>query len=254
VLKVIGFNACGDTSLQRNLFTKNLPVITNLVGDLTPCIGDTLIYRVQQSAVNHYDWTFPSGWTILSNEDSIAVRVSVGAQPGQVVVNGTNDCGDTTFISPINPVNIPVSTISVNNNILTINPPGQTYQWYLNSVPLTGAVQNPYTATQNGMYYARVTYSTGCIAYTDVVNVLISGLDYAVLNKVRVFPVPAQEVIHVEGVESGFDYKIYDLAGSIIITGQSYTGEISITTLMPGSYFIRIEKENRRYTYLFIKE
>jgi len=254
VLKVTGFNACGDTSLQRNLFTKNIPVISNLIGDLTPCIGDTLIYRVQQTAVNHYAWSFPSGWTILSNEDSIAVRVSIGAQTGHVLVSGYNDCGYTAFSSPINPVNVPVPTISVNNDILTINPPGQTYQWYLNSVPLTGAVQNPYTATQNGMYYARVTYSTGCIAYTEVVNVLISGLDITTLNKVRVFPIPAQEKIHIEGMDADFDYKIYDLAGRIIIKGQAYTGEISIATLISGSYFLRIEKDNRQYTLLFIKE
>ncbi|HEX5113364.1 MAG TPA: SBBP repeat-containing protein, partial [Saprospiraceae bacterium] len=254
VLQVTGFNACGDTSLQRNLFTKNLPVISNLIGDLTPCIGDTLIYRVQQSAVNHYDWTFPTGWSILSNEDSIAIRVSIGAQAGQVVVKGTNDCGDTNYISAINPIAVPNATISVNNNILTINPPGQTYQWYLNAVPLTGAVQNPYTATQNGMYYAKVTYSTGCIAYTDVVNVVISGLEYFALDKVHVFPIPAKEEIHIKGFDPEFDFKIYDLTGRLLMQGQCISNAISIAQLMEGSYFLRIENENRFFTFLFIKE
>jgi hypothetical protein len=199
ILVVTGFNACGNTSLQQNLFTQNLPVISNLIGDVTPCIGDTLIYRAQQSGVLHYDWTFPAGWTLLSNEDSIAVRVSIGSQPGQVIIKGTNNCGDTTFATVINPVIIPVASISVNNNLLTINPAGQSYQWYFNSVAIIGATQNTYTATQNGMYYARVIFTTGCITYTNTVDIIISGMENPALDKVQIFPIPARDWIHVDG-------------------------------------------------------
>jgi hypothetical protein len=254
VLTVSGFNACGDTSLQRNLFTQNLPVISNIIGDLTPCVGDTLIYRVQQSAVQHYDWTFPAGWTLLSNEDSISVRVSIGSQSGQVIIKGTNNCGDTTFSSAINPAIVPDASISVNNNILTINPSAQSYQWYRNSVSIPGATQNPYTATQSGLYYAKVTFATGCVTYTDAVDVVISGLHDAALDKVRVFPIPAQEVIHVEGIDEDFHFDLYDLTGRIILNGQSSAGDISIVHLMAGSYFLRVGKGNRKYIFLIVKE
>ncbi|HZV45528.1 MAG TPA: T9SS type A sorting domain-containing protein, partial [Saprospiraceae bacterium] len=254
VLTVSGFNACGDTSLQRNLFTQNLPVISNIIGDLTPCVGDTLFYRAQQSAVQHYDWTFPPGWTLLTNEDSVAVRVSIGSQSGQVIIKGTNNCGDTTFTSAINPAIVPDASISVNNNILTINPSAQSYQWYRNSLSIPGATQNPYTATQSGSYYAKVTYATGCITYTNTVDIIISGLHDAALDKVRVFPIPAQEVVHVEGLDGDFHFDLYDLTGRIITKGQSSAGDISIAQLLVGSYFLRVEKGNREYTFLVIKK
>jgi len=254
MLTVTGFNACGDTSLSRNLFTQNLPVISNIIGDLTPCIGETLFYKAQQSAVQHYNWTFPAGWTILSNEDSIAVRVIIGSSSGNVIIKGTNNCGDTTFTSAINPVTVPHASISVNNNILTISPPAQSYQWFLNSVSIPGATQNFYTATQNGLYFAKVTYATGCITYTDTVDIIINGLHDATLEKVHVYPIPAKEMIHVDGIDGDFHFDIYDLTGRLISKGQSSTNDISIAELMVGTYFLRIEKGDRHYTLLFIKE
>lgn len=254
VVKVTGFNSCGNTFLQRNLFTQNLPVINDLIGDLTPCIGDTLYYRVQQNAVSHYDWTFPPGWTLLGHEDSIAVRVVIGSQSGMVVITGTNDCGDTTFTSSLSPANIPVASITVNNNMLTIHPTAQTYQWYFNSNPIPGATQITYTATQSGMYYARVIYSTGCVTYTNTVDLIINGLEDPASGSVHLFPVPAYDKIYITGIEPGFDFKIYDLTGRTLMKGQVAEKEIDINRLQPGSYFISIEKEAPSHTFLFIKE
>ncbi len=254
ILTVSGSNACGETSLQQNLFAKSLPVISNLIGDMTPCVGYTLTYRAQQSGVQHYDWTFPAGWTLLGNEDSIAVRVIAGSQSGQVVIKGTNTCGDTTFTTVINPVAIPDAFISVNTNILTINPPAQSYQWYRNSVSISGATQNPFTATQSGLYFAKVTYATGCITYTDTVDIIISGMHDATLENLRVFPIPAHEMIHVDGFDADFHFEIYDLTGRLINKGESSGGDISVTTIIAGTYFLRVEKDKRKYTFLIVKE
>jgi len=254
VLTVTGFNACGDTSLQRNLIPQKLPVISNLIGDLTPCIGDTLIYRVQQTAVQHYGWSFPAGWTLLSQLDSIAARVIIGSPSGQVTIKGTNNCGDTTFTTGINPVVVPDASISVNINTLTIQPLAQSYQWYLNSFPIPGATQNSYTAAQNGLYFARVTFSSGCIVYTNTVTIIISGLQNEAEENVYIYPIPAEQMIHVAGIGTDFHFDLYDLTGRIINKDQSSEGVIDISQVMPGTYFLRIKKDKQEYTFLFIKK
>jgi hypothetical protein len=99
-----------------------------------------------------------------------------------------------------------------------------------------------------------VTYATGCITYTDTVDIIINGLYDAALDKVHVFPIPAQEVIHVDGIDGDFHFDIYDLTGRLINKGQSSSGDISISELMVGTYFLRIGKDGREYTLLFVKE
>jgi len=98
-LSVQGSNVCGVGTISNLSITVNpLPGFAGTIsGNTTVCQGETgVVYSI--SAITNatgYDWTVPSGATIVQNNGtSITVDFSNNAITGDVIVFGTNTCGD----------------------------------------------------------------------------------------------------------------------------------------------------------------
>jgi hypothetical protein len=57
-----------------------------------------------------------------------------------------------------------------------------SYQWYLNGVPITGAINDNLTVNQEGIYFVEVTSDMGCVirSNTHVVRTFIPNGDYVI--------------------------------------------------------------------------
>ena len=70
----------------------------------------------------------------------------------------------------------------------------------------------------------------------------------------RVYPNPAREALHVEGVEKIGAYEVYDMTGRLLLQSQSSTHSIPVSTLTPGMYLLRFVNGDTPYTVRFQKE
>jgi gliding motility-associated-like protein len=70
---------------------------------------------------------------------------------------------------------------SGDSTILRVQP-ADSIQWFNNNIPLTGANQTTYRATQTGIYHAEVFHALGCIRSTTSYQVNISSVPTAAIS------------------------------------------------------------------------
>jgi hypothetical protein len=78
------------------------------------------------------------------------------------------------------------------------------------------------------------------------------------LEKLQIYPNPTNNNITIQNTEKSsenFEYKIIDLTGRIVKSGNSkFNEQISIESLESGNYIIQIESENsEKFTEKLIK-
>lgn len=112
----------------------------------------------------------------------------------------------------------------------------------------TSTNQNPVNVFSGGKVY------NVCLAVTDSCGSSDSTCQTIDLTKfdinelkgelvTQIFPVPADESINIQSSHTPFHYEVYDLSGSVVITGLSKDAKSSISTshLADGLYYIRIK-------------
>ena len=134
----------------------------------------------------------------------------VGNNPGSITALGSNICGTTNLTVDVDPIIVPEVNVVVIGNTVAVDQSGQSYQWYINNVSIPGATNAFHIAIQNGSYHAVVTFAGGCIVITDTVFVTITGIHDGDKEKIKVYPVPAQDRLYVDGAGDEFDFVIYE--------------------------------------------
>jgi hypothetical protein len=66
----------------------------------------------------------------------------------------------------------------------------------------------------------------------------------------RIYPIPSGNILHVSNANSETSYQIYSVEGRLLYSGYFINGSIEISALIPGIYFLQIDKQFQ----LFIKE
>ena len=149
-ITVKGNNSCGDGVSSSLAITVNpLPGASGTIsGNTTVCQGqDNVVYTVPAiTNASSYSWTLPSGGTGTIVSNSIYVHFFPFAVSGDIVVRGSNSCGNgvsSLLAVTVNPLPGAAGTISGNtsicsgqNNILYTVPEianATTYSWTLPS-------------------------------------------------------------------------------------------------------------------------
>ncbi len=117
-LRMVGTHATFDSIVvEETKFNyinvlSNTASLTSISGPGLVCNGGVYIYEaiVDQTlawAISSYNWTVPTGATILAGQGSRTLRVKMGANSGNVSVAGVIACGTTPTISRAVTVNVP---------------------------------------------------------------------------------------------------------------------------------------------------
>lgn len=78
-----------------------------------------------------------------------------------------------------------------------------------------------------------------------------AGIDNNTINQsYQVFPNPARDALHIQGLEKAVEFQVYDMTGKKVLEGLT-KDELRITSLQAGIYFIRI---NDHTSQKFVKE
>jgi len=75
-------------------FQNSAPALPSpIVGPVTPCIGISATYTVDNVSGVFYSWQVPAGWIILSGNSTNSITVEVGSSGGIILVTPSNSFG-----------------------------------------------------------------------------------------------------------------------------------------------------------------
>ncbi|WP_048922255.1 T9SS C-terminal target domain-containing protein [Rufibacter radiotolerans] len=102
-LSVTATNGCGSSPaalLQVTPATTAPAAPAAISGETIPCINGQQTYTASNPLPGYtYNWTVPTGWSILSGQGTAIVVVKVGSNAGQVQVIAGNGCGQSAATS-----------------------------------------------------------------------------------------------------------------------------------------------------------
>ncbi len=168
IISVTASNLCGTSPAQsKSISIADIPGLPQFVsGDTLTCIGNE-IYSIQPSAGLSYNWSLPSGGTIVANANQSTVTWN---QTGNwdLIANLSNYCGT----GPSDTLNVRVKTlpdtlsfinpdtlVCLSNVAYTVNlEPEVSYSWSLNGGGNFSSVNNQAFVTWNtpGVYTLQV--------------------------------------------------------------------------------------------------
>ncbi|MBL7916111.1 MAG: T9SS type A sorting domain-containing protein, partial [Bacteroidia bacterium] len=275
-LCVTGTSNCGVTSAARcKTVSSTLPVTPgNISGISNGVCNSTVTYSVPAvSGVTAYNWTAPSGATIVSGQGTNTVEVSYpnGFNNGQLCVTAQNGCG-TSSARCINVKGVPASpgVISgpitvctgeqgLNYSIATMFG-ASNYTWVVPTGTTIIAGQGTPSifvdwGTTGGLVTVTATNSCG-VSGTRTLNVIVncklSGNEIPGV-KVNAYPNPVASELTIEvtaETSNTYALEMTDVSGRVVYTGQmNTTGGMKTTTvdvskLSKGMYMLTVRSND----------
>jgi len=98
-----------------------------------------------------------------------------------------------------------------------------------------GEVQYFWSADRNNGYGS--TYYSGHVTLSDE-KIIVEGIDDYMASKVKVYVY--NDMLHIRGVDFA-DVKVYSITGSLVKSVQNVSGQLDISDVTDGVYFIQLE-------------
>lgn len=227
------------------------PFISELRGNLEPCVGDTINYVVEFDDVDVFDWMFPADWRVLGNTNTASIYFIAGSMPGNVTVMGSDACGDTTIqtLVMVTPVNVPELVIREENGILVSNTTTGFYEWSYNGVIIPGANAPTYRPVKNGVYQLHyTTFSSGCETYSNIFRYGLKPNIFIADANLSFYPNPAKDFIIINyqdgsPIAPGAKVVLMDMNGRIVMNTISGRSQLNLPNVTPGFYLLQIQTE-----------
>lgn len=229
-------------------------VVATITPDGSPaiCRGSSVVLRAGDVAGYTYQWLRDGQAVSGATSSTLAVSAA-----GAYSVRVAGECPPVTSSAVVVTLNDPQApTISRDGYTLRSNATSGN-QWLLNGVPIAGATQQTYTATQSGRYSVRANVN-GCaeLVSAEVQLDVITSVNLPVVSKAQllVAPNPVSRQLTISFVPESFKNRLYrsqllDARGLMVRsavlnrTNTSYSATLDISTLPSGLFFVLIQDE-----------
>lgn len=148
--------------------------------------------------------------------------------------------------------------VTQNNEVLTAQEEGASYQWIDcgKDLPISGATGKTYTATKNGKYAVEITQSS-CTVISDCYEVTTLDITDFAQAGFKIFPNPVMSKLNIKLTD--FDNAVLDL---VAINGKSIYKKsitkkrfsVDVSQLASGVYFAKLNVDGRLVIEKIIKE
>ena len=181
---------------------------------------------------------FTASMTINSN----TVNNVGGESDFYVYKYGYNNCNCTNIPEPN------FSMVRDANNKVTFTYTGSTgiisYKWDFDDGDTSSSASPVHTYTKTGAITACVTVRNSCgdNTYCKSFYLFPTSVEYtaATNNNIKVYPNPANDAVHIEGIAAGTGIQIFDVTGRQVYQSASTStnASINISSLSTGSYVL----------------
>jgi hypothetical protein len=259
IFTVTTSGTCGSATSAPDSVTQGTIPSVSLGPDTGGCAG-TIIVLTAHSTATSFVWSTGAS---TSNTNSITTA-------GQYSVTATQyGCSSADTIN-VTFDTAPTASFTNNNGILTAAVGGMSYQWLLNSSPVSGATANTLDVNTTGTVGASANYavvvSNGfCFATSAAQLITITGLsDISQSLTTRIYPNPTNKQVTVSYTlikDESLEITLTDLTGRTI--SQLYSGHQSggtyeigadISTLTGGIYLVSFKTAEGTLVRKIIKE
>lgn len=255
------FTATGSTglvSIYNDLGGCLSPLVTFQVDSLPPlpvlppipavCAGDSAVITPLAGGASYRFYSTNTGGSPMLNGDGVnsfttpALSSTTTYYVSSLSAAGCESNSRTALTVTVIP--LPAVQIVQQGNTLVGNLNVGSFQWYLDSVAISGANASTFIPLQSGIYTLRVTNAQGCMGASNAINVVMTSLDDQQKAQINwaTYPVPFNNELTIEA-EHSFSYTLLDLRGSVLLSGKTDHPEIAISTshLASGVYMLRLE-------------
>lgn len=244
---VIGTTNGGCTDTNSVTVTVNtLPNVFITSSDTTLC--DNGIIVLTANGADTYTWPGEGVGASLTRNINASKTYSL------IGTDTTTGCENQASLAII--VNTsPTPTINVNNDsVLNVTGTYSSYQWYKDSVLITGATSQTYIAKSNGDYYCVVSDTNTCDGFSNEITVVLSTVGITIIeNEIKIYPNPTNNFVNIN-VGKASNYRIQDLSGKTLFMGFISTAkQIDFSKLAKGVYVIEIVNNENRFTSQIVK-
>jgi hypothetical protein len=190
--------------------------------------------------------TPPYSITPLLDFDNLAA----GEYTLSITDNGGCSVQESFFISTLA---LPELTLALDGNELTAPADFVAYQWLLNGVNIEGATSNTYLAIESGNYSVVVTAMNGCSNTSDVINVMVSGLDAPKsLQELRLTPNPFTSGLTLSltlTAATDFQLGLFALDGKLVYersisATDQWSQTLDLEHLPAGVYYLKLATQD----------
>lgn len=195
-------------------------------------------------------------WSTGSTENVLLVD-----DEGPVYLVATNAAGcmvySDTLTFTVHP--LPQPSFSQTGNELT-STPAESYQWFLDGVPLPGENGQTHEALVSGFYHVGVTDVNVCYGESSPVQVIVTGIGEEGADGFAVWPSPVRDVLLVrvpEAARNGGTLRVFDARGAFVLE-RSTSGQalvpVAFDVLAPGTYTVELSTRDTRWTERVARE
>jgi hypothetical protein len=151
---------------------------------------------------------------------------------------------------------VPIFSV-IRDTLRTVKLDGALYQWLEcrngDKVPFLGAVSPEFIILKSGQYSLSITYK-GCTYFSDCIDIILSSSEEYFTTGFKYFPNPVSGVLSLE-TESIGSLKIVSIFGQVYSQYQinALKEDIDLKDLVPGTYYLIFESQNKKSYHKLIK-
>lgn len=247
---LVATNAFGSDSVSKLNYIAVSPQITpaiTVIPNDTVCEGTSVLLK--SSNAQNYLW-YPNNFGNISFSTDTS---------GVYALRTIDVFGCATYSDTVHIVVLPVplaTTITISNDSL-FAAVGGNLQWYFNNVPIAGATDSVYVASQVGSYTVAVVGNNGC---TSASNSIVTGIEnsFNMERLVDIYPNPSNGKFSLgfdKIISSEITLSIADLGGRIVYTHVLYPKDlnnglfqVNCEHLAAGTYILSVKDQKRIVT------
>ncbi|MDP2722544.1 MAG: T9SS type A sorting domain-containing protein [Bacteroidales bacterium] len=219
------------------------------------CPESSIELSVEHSPDYQYYWYYNSS-PIGGNENTVTIY-SPGNYQINVIGISCQDMDSIEIVSKQYPVlDLSEDTLFTNQFpvIFDAGPSDDQYRWYYKGSPYPISYQSTVEITQYGVYYVYL--SNICNISIDSLEVLnpSSGINELNMEKLGLFPNPANDIITLSTPdgESIYQIIIYNETGQILYENKPVSNTISLKGIQSGSHIIVVKTKTKTYRELLL--
>jgi len=236
-----------------------VPSASFMVSDSSVCGGSCLSFVSLSLNATSWRWSFPGATPSSSNIES-PQNICYQSQGLYMVtlIAGNISGADTLVVNNLIQVFPTVSqpTISQNGDTL-FSSQANTYQWYLNGIPISGATNQLFVAPLTGNYSVEAIDQNGCSVISEDKFVSLVGIhEHHIESHLYVFPIPCDEELQLYFYSTStgkMDISVFDAMGKLILEQDQICnfGEnkviVNTSVLASGIYFLQVEISGKTF-------